>query len=592
LSLLHSMDRRNWRKCLCFSSHWGTVQGRRFCVLSALVLVALLVGTAQPERAVYARPKAGLQASTLALPPNPDVVCAQCHEKIYDSYEKTPMARGSGRASAGLPEGEFSDPASGVLYRVFMRDGKAWLTYDRQASQDRPALHGEHQLLLYLGSGDLGRAYLYEVDGQWFETRINYYSLAHRWQMAPGNEGEKWMSSPLLIDSSCLHCHASAVQTPLPGSENRFVGLPFRQVGVGCSSCHGDPAQHVATFGTVSMVNPAKLAPRQRDSVCLQCHIEGNAAVFQAGASLSQFRPGDDLSHYVTYFVEASAQSGGQRAVSQYEALMHSACKKASGDRLTCITCHDPHYVPSAAERVHYYRSKCLMCHTGVKMATQHFPEQPDCTVCHMPTLKTTDISHNELTDHDIQARPVVNEPSLELADMRNRDVLVPVFGEQAGDRALGLAYAQLADRGDRAAGEMALSLLKKAEQEGENDEQIHTQLGFLNQMSGDYEGARKEYAAALAEDHDDVTAMGNLAVLDAVSGQADEAVSLLKRVIQDDPSRTAAGLNLAFIECRMNRKSEALEVLHRLSVLDPDNPALVEFATKGIYEGQSCELR
>ncbi len=557
-----------------------------------LVGALLTLGAAGSRKTARATSETRPKTYNVTLPPNPDAVCAQCHEKIYNSYEKTPMARGSGLAATGLPEGGFSDPVSGVQYKVFMRDGNAWLTYDRAASDGRLALHGEHQLLLYLGSGDLGRAYLYQVDGQWFETRINYYTLAHRWQMAPGNEGEKWMSSPLQIDASCLHCHASAVQTPLPGSENRFEGLPFRQAGVGCTSCHGDPAQHVATFGAVPMVNPAKLAPRQRDSVCLQCHIEGNAAVFRAGASLSQFRPGDDLSQYVTYFVEASAQSGGQRAVSQYEALMHSACKKASGDRLTCITCHDPHYTPSAAERVSYYRSKCLMCHTGVKMATEHFPKQPDCTACHMPTLKTTDISHNELTDHDIQARPMVNGPSPKLTDMPNTDVLVPVFGEQTGDRALGLAYAQLADHGDRAAGEKALGLLKQAEHVGKNDEQVHTQLGFLDQMSGDYKSAGEEYAAALAEDRDDVTAMANLAVLDAAAGRADAAVSLLKRAIQDDPSQTAAGLNLAFIECRLNRKSEALEVLRRLSVLNPDNPALVEFATKGIYEGQSCALR
>jgi Tfp pilus assembly protein PilF len=552
-----------------------------------LVLVLLTVGAAHSGRAVHATSEKSLKTCNVVLPPNPDVVCAECHQKIYDSYEKTAMARGSGLAEAGLPQGEFFDSASGVHYRVFMRAGKAWLTYDRDASDGRPALHGEHQLLLYLGSGGSGRAYLYEVNGQWFETRINYYSLIGKWQIAPGNTQEKWMSSPLLINASCLHCHASAVQTPLPGSENRFARLPFQQAGVGCSSCHGDATQHVATFGAARVVDPAKLSPMRRDSVCLQCHIEGNVAVFQAEKSLLQFRPGDDLSQFVAYFVKSGAETGGWRAVSQYEALMHSACKRASRDKLTCITCHDPHYEPSAAERVSYYRSKCLMCHTGVKMAMEHFPQQPDCTACHMPTHETTDISHDELTDHDIEALP----GKMEVTDAAT-DELVPLLRNQQNDRALGLAYAQLAERGDRNAGEKALGLLKKAEKEGNSDEQVHTQLGFLEQMSGDLGGARDEYAAAIAEDPNDVTAMANLAVLDAVSGQADEAVSLLKRVIADDPSRTAAGLNLAFIDCRLDRKTEALTVLHKLSELNPDNPALVEFATKGMYAGQKCELK
>lgn len=497
------------------------------------------------------------------------------------------MARGSGVAQVGLLQGGFFDAASGVQYKVFLRDGKAWLGYDRVASSERPALHGERQLLAYLGSGERGRAYLYAIHGQWFETGINYYSLAKEWEMAPGYAQAQWMPAPLMIDTSCLHCHASAVQQPLPGSKNRFVGKPFLQAGVGCSACHGDPLEHLAELGAGPIVNPAKLEPKRRDSVCLQCHLEGKVAVFRAGTSLAQFRPGDDLAKYVTYFVDAAAQMGGQRAVSQYEALMHSACKRASGDKLTCITCHDPHSTPTAEQRVSYYRSKCLMCHTGVAMATKHYPEQPDCTVCHMPTRQTTDISHNELTDHDIEARPVQENLSQEAAE-----TLVPVIGEQANDRSLGLAYAQLAEHGDRDAGEKALRLLQQAEKEDNHDEQVHTQLGFLEQMAGDSTGARAEYTRALAEDHDDVAAMANLAVMDAAAGQTDAAVDLLQRVIEDDPSQTAAELNLAFIECRVGRKKEALEVLRRLPELNPDDPVLREFMTSGTYGGQRCELQ
>ncbi len=536
---------------------------------------------------VYATAKEAAQGSELVLPPNPDAVCAECHQKIYESYEKTPMARGSGAAQMGLLQGGFFDAASGVQYKVFMRDGKAWLSYDRAASSERSALHGERQLLAYLGSGERGRAYLYAIHGQWFETGINYYSLAKEWEMAPSYAQAKWMPAPLMIDSSCLHCHASAVQPPLPGSKNRFFGKPFLQAGVGCSACHGDPSQHLAELGAGPIVNPAKLDPKRRDSVCLQCHLEGKVAVFRAGTSLSQFRPGDDLAEYVTYFVDAGAPEGGQRAVSQYEALMHSACKRASGDKLTCITCHDPHSTPTPKERVNYYRSKCLMCHTGAAMATKHHPEQPDCTACHMPTENTADISHNELTDHDIEARPVK-------ADLLQEPVetLAPVSGEQATDRSLGLAYAQLAERGDRDAGEKALRLLQQAEKEGSRDEQVHTQLGFLEQMSGDSVDARAEYTQALGEDREDVTAMANLAVMDAAEGHTNEAVSLLQRVIEDDPSQTAAGLNLAFIECRVGRRKEALEVLRGLSELNPDDPVLREFMTNGDYGGQRCQLQ
>src|SRR5580658_5531655 len=66
-----------------------------------------------------------------ALAENPDKACAPCHQKIYDSYQATPMARASGSAADGLLPGDFTHAGSGVHYRLFLRDGRAWLSYDR-----------------------------------------------------------------------------------------------------------------------------------------------------------------------------------------------------------------------------------------------------------------------------------------------------------------------------------------------------------------------------------------------------------------------------------------------------------------------------
>jgi Flp pilus assembly protein TadD len=207
-----------------------------------------------------------------------------------------------------------------------------------------------------------------------------------------------------------------------------------------------------------------------------------------------------------------------------------------------------------------------------------------------MPTRDTSDISHEQRTDHNIQTRPS-SSSALSLADLDSSNELVPVGGVPAGDRELGLAYAQLAAHGDQQAGEKAFSLLRKAEEHGAKDAKVHTQLGFLEQMSGDKTAAGKEYAQALSEDPYDETAMGNLAVLDAASGRTSDAARLLQRVVDADPSQLAAGLDLAFIECRMNNKGEALKLLAKLSQLNPDDPALRKFAASGSYGGQRCDL-
>ena len=547
----------------------------------------------------------------------PDAACKGCHAALYESYEQTPMARGSGLAVEGLAlekgvaGGGFTHAQSGVTYRVSERDGQAWLSFNRA----EPPLNGERRLDYFIGSGKRGRTYLYQQDGLWFEAPINYYTRKALWDMAPAYGGATSMPDALPVDANCLHCHASAVATPEPEARNRFAGAPFAQAGVGCAACHGDPAEHLRleaakrqpslASATSGIVNPDKLDAVRRDSVCLQCHLEGDAAIYRAGSSLAGFVPGERLDDHAVYFVRASREAGGGRASSQYEALLRSACKRASGDKLTCTTCHDPHSAPAPADRVAFYRGKCLACHTGAVMATQHHPEQQDCATCHMPTRDTTDISHEQLTDHNVEifkngavfksGQVFANQPPPEKALARFTaadDMLKPVGATSSGARELGLAYAQMAERGDRASGERALRLLADAEAAGADDAPVHVALGFLRQMSGDPAAARTEYLAALRANPFEPSAAANLAVLDARDGQTGAAVKLLERAVAANPSQAAAGLNLAFIECRLRQRDQARAVLDRLAAINPDDAAVRRFRTTGEYGGQSCSLR
>ncbi len=504
------------------------------------------------------------------------------------------MARGSGVAMDALVPGMFRHAASGLEYAVFARDGGAVMSYERSAAEaatdGEGAIRGERSLAYFIGSGKRGRTYLYQVDGQWFELPINFYTKRGAWAMAPNFDHAKTMPAALPVDPNCLHCHATEVSVAEPEARSRYAGAPFRQGGVGCNACHGDPTQHLATGGRAAITNPDKLSAARRDSACLQCHLEGDAVVYRPGRSLARFVPGDDLSEDAVYFVKESARDGGRRAASQYEALLRSACKAGSGDRLTCTTCHDPHSSPAPAERVSFFRQRCLSCHTGAAMATEHHPEQKDCATCHMPTRSTSDISHEQVTDHNIQRRPA--EGIATLRGLDGGDDLVAVGKVAVGDRELGLAYAQMAERGDRAAGEKALKLLGTAEGAGQADTPVHVQLGFLAQISGDRTRARAEYEQALAGDAYESAALGDLAVIDASTGHAAESVRLLDRLFRADPSQTAAGMNLAFLECRLGQPAEAQAVLSRLAELNPDDPQLRVFRTTGVYAGQRCDLQ
>ncbi len=501
---------------------------------------------------------------------DPDAVCAQCHALIVARYRKTPMAEASGAATAGFLAADFTHAASGIHYKVTKSDGQVWLDYERPEATGGRELAGRVQLQYFIGSGLRGRTYLFDRDGYWFEAPINWYGKKQVWDMAPNFLSAREMPLTLPVDPGCLHCHASEVAQSLPDARNHYAGAPFGAGGITCASCHGDGTAHVASGGTVKMMDIDALMPVRRDSICLNCHLEGQAAVIRQGKRLAEFRPGDDLFDYAVFFVRRNEDGSGGRATSQWEALLMSRCKQASGDRMTCTTCHDPHGSPAESERVAYYRNRCLQCHSANGFAEKHHPENPDCVECHMARIPANDIAHEQVTDHWIRKR--VSGTRLPLA---TSGPLVTVGDVEADDRDRGLAYAQMAMRGDETAGRQALVLLSRAEKEQNGaigDAELHAELGFLEQMDGNAAGATAEYKKALGTDPYEALAAGDLAVLEAQTHDYGDAVRLWRKVFEDDPGQLAAGIDLAMVECAAGQMEQAQTTVARLREFAPDD--------------------
>jgi predicted CXXCH cytochrome family protein len=341
------------------------------------------------------------------------------------------------------------------------------------------------------------------------------------------------------------------------------------------------------------------LSPVRRDSICLNCHLEGQAAVVHQGKRLVDFRPGDSIFDYASYFVSQAQPGSGERATSQWEALLQSGCKRGAGDKLTCTTCHDPHSSPRVEERVAYYRAKCLQCHGETEQrgfAATHHPENLDCTSCHMPQAKAEDIAHEQVTDHRIPKiprtprQPSASQQAVSGSAATTLEAIgtdVGIAGESSG-RDLGLAYALEAARGDRAAGERATELLREAEAlpGSPADWELHEQLGFLDQLAGDKDAAAREYSLALAADGADSIAAGNLALIKAGERQYEAAIALWGRAFQEDPAQLKAGMNLAIVECGLGRKEAALGTLDRILAFSPDDGEARDLA-RGIRSGR-----
>jgi hypothetical protein len=243
----------------------------------------------------------------------------------------------------GLMEGSFTHEASGVHYRIFERDGAGWLSYARAVTAVGGYLNGEVKLAYFVGSNTRGRTYLFERDGYWFETPVNWYAKKRVWDMAPNYLNAREMPLTLPVDANCLHCHVSGVAAVLPGPRNHFAAAPFAHGGIGCASCHGDAAEHVRTKGKAPVLNPTKLDPARRDSVCLQCHLKARRRCTGSDVRWRRTGWGRRCSTALFTLCGRVRLVPNGRATSQYEALLQSACKRASGDRMTCTTCHDPH---------------------------------------------------------------------------------------------------------------------------------------------------------------------------------------------------------------------------------------------------------
>jgi predicted CXXCH cytochrome family protein len=493
------------------------------------------------------------------------------------------MAKASGPAIDGLIPADFRHAPSGVHYRVYADGGAAWLSYYRDASSGIP-LDGRQELRFYIGSGKRGRTYLFEQEGYWFESPINWYAKKHVWDMAPNHLSDREMPLTMPVDPGCLHCHASRVASSLPDARNHYAGAPFAAGGIACESCHGDPAAHLASAGKTPLLNLDALEPARRDSVCLNCHLEGETAIDRQGKNAANFRPGDNLFDYTQFFVYRNEKGSGGRATSQWEALLQSQCKKKSADRLTCTTCHDPHGSPAPEEQVMFYRQRCLQCHGQPAFVERHHPENLDCTSCHMARAASSDIAHEQVTDHFIRKR-LPDRPSVpvEQGVLEAVGVAVPL------DRDLGLAYARMALRGDRDAAAKAMTLLSRGEREAAGapaDPELHNQLGFLQQVSGHLDAAAEEYQKAVQADPYDSLALGDLGLIDASRRRYAEAERLWQAAFEHDPVQVGAGMNLAIVECQTGHDSQAVRALNRILEFSPDDARARQLITQ-IESGQ-----
>jgi tetratricopeptide (TPR) repeat protein len=152
-----------------------------------------------------------------------------------------------------------------------------------------------------------------------------------------------------------------------------------------------------------------------------------------------------------------------------------------------------------------------------------------------------------------------------------------------------------MAAHGNEQAARRAYKLLQSAEQSeaaAATDHELHTELGFLEQLMGQTQSAQHEYEAALKADAFDAVAEGDLALIEARGNHLPEAVKLWQSAFDHDPTQLAAGENLAQVECGLGQRDAALATLSRVLLFSPDHQRARAMDTAIQSGAMACNAR
>jgi hypothetical protein len=358
--------------------------------------------------------------------------CAGCHRTISEKYRRTAMGRSITAPTLDLLPRAVQVRSERLKreYRVFSDGGQLY-----QAESERRdgviVFEAVHKLEYAIGAGENGISFAVRRGEYLFQAPLSFYAATRQWDLSPGFENTaEGFGRP--VQEGCIVCHAGRPQA-IKNREGLYRDPPFAEAAIGCENCHGPGELHVAeksrglrALPDTSIVNPARLPARLAEDICMQCHQAGDSRALLPGKQYGDFRPGTPLVRTLGIFGLRSKPEQGD-LLDHHESMKSSRCFRASGALLSCLTCHDPHEQPSAAEAPAYFRGRCLGCHNDqdcsidLAVRRQQMPAD-NCTGCHMPKRPVERIAHSALTNHRIDrrpggtpVRPAPNLPSLDL---------------------------------------------------------------------------------------------------------------------------------------------------------------------------------
>ena len=306
--------------------------------------------------------------------------CAACHLAESKPHPATSMAH-----AMELPA-ECSILKSHPL--LTFQDGNYSYRIERKGDESIYTVSDGTQTLTVpigwaFGLGLAGQTYVFEKDGEFYESRVSYFrardgldftlgALNHR----PANLTEAAGRIMTADDKvRCFSCHST------DAVEAKKLVLEKLTPGVQCERCHDGAAQHLEAVKrgeakAARIQDPRTFSSEQVSNFCGGCHRtwEQIAATGILGIADVRFQP--------------------------YR-LTNSRCYDADDPRIRCTSCHNPHEEINRTDTA--YDSKCQACHAGGKATARACKvASANCASCHMPKIEIPG-SHYKFTDHEIR---------------------------------------------------------------------------------------------------------------------------------------------------------------------------------------------
>ncbi|UFS85557.1 HEAT repeat domain-containing protein (plasmid) [Rhizobium sp. T136] len=289
--------------------------------------------------------------------------CASCHGDQAAAFAKSHHAKAMALANDSTVRGDFNNSRfehDAIATTFFRRDGRFFVKTEgpdgKQAEFEVKYTLAYEPLQQYLADTEGGR--LQALDVAWDTTKQEWFWLGNTSPAKPGSTYH-WAGPFYRWNRTCIDCHSTDPQANFRPQTDEYQST-YVATSIGCQSCHGPGAEHVAwaQSGDASSAEKPDLGlPTVDANVCFGCHARRTRLLsgYDAGKPfLDYFSPAflrEDL-----YFPDGQILD----EVFEYGSFQQSKMARAG---VTCLDCHRPHDASLKADG----NALCTQCHTETK---------------------------------------------------------------------------------------------------------------------------------------------------------------------------------------------------------------------------------